>query len=821
MKKQSSQNPANKTTKAKSSKKIPNIKNTSTNPTKTATQAHLQQQNPATTNNNPQNLIPNEIINAFETKDFNRTIALCTAFLQENPSSPQVWFICGMSLYYLANFPRAIESLQIALTLAPQDEKIAFNLAEILRQKGNALAAIEILSAFVPCKNGDVYYNLARALSTQAEVLNAKNLADEKNSPKMNNLQNLTTSQNRKSAQNLTTKDNPAHSKQSISLESLTNPQYFINPYQPPTTPHPQATLLLNQAKQAYKNAIELNPLDKDAMYNLANLYAKDNQYSEAIALYELCGTLNAKLNLAFLYNKIDEGKKACAIYAHLESGFAKECGFLPLSIEGESFDKEALDSYFRSNILPNMPKNPTNKHLDTKSYRQSIASLEKIASYKSHIETQFSSQKEHISQFYFNYANTARYAGFNMLSFYLYGCAYCLSPNALCAINYAHLALSLQNFSLGFKLYEERLALKKADAFNAEFFALPNYLDSLSGTPKELQAKLRDSKVLIFGEQGLGDMIMFGRFIDRLKSQCDEVYLYVRDELKSLFSLRYKVVESDFRDFDYCISAMSLAYILGVESLSDFNANENYLSGIINASNVENLIQTAQNQAQNTALDSNKLLKSSIIDVPKNLCKNFHSNICKIGFFFASTSGSSNARDKSIPLDSILSALFGAKNTLLASNLEIELHCLQPESLLQQNAKEIAKKFQSSTTKNAKNRIKTKTSTKSGIRFYDLANFLDTAKIMSGLDIFISIDSAPAHLAIALGVPCIVVAHKRYDWRWEEIGKNISLQENGIKGSFSGLCGGEVLAQGKNGDWRQVSRALEVYLQNFIRHKI
>lgn len=855
-----------------------------TKPTKTRISSHPQNlaQNPPHTQSPTQNkqdttqipnttdILPSEIIATFEAKDFNRCIALCTAFLQENPSAPQVWFICGMSLYYLANIPRAIESLQIALTLSPNNEQIAFNLAEILRQNGNALSAIEILNAFVPCKNGDVYYNLARALTTQAELLNAKNLAKANNSPKMTNLANLTTSQNRKSAQlppqksqNITqaqeanqtpTPSNPKSSpksttqdsrsdkensldsplQKSLKLDSLTNPQYFINPYEPPVPPHPQAKLLLSQAKIAYKTAIELNPLDKDAIYNLANLHAKDKQYSQAIALYEQCGTLNAKLNLAFLYNQIDEGKKACAIYAALESGFAKECGFLPLSVDGEEFDKDALDSYFRSNILPNMPKNYKTPSLDD--------TIRKIASYKSHLHAKSSKPEQHISQFYFNYANTARYAGFNMLSFYLYGCAYCLDSNALCAINYAHLALSLQNFSLGFKLYEERLALDKADVFNAELFALPNYLHSLSGTPKELQKRLKGAKVLIFGEQGLGDMIMFGRFIDTLKCkcECEAVYVYVRDELKSLFALRYEVVESEFRAFDYCVSAMSLAYILGVESLGDFSTNQNYLSGIIprkTKQNPHDLDKQGQKNTESTFVQNtpqSSTCKTPHKAVNTTIYKITHNPTYKVGFFFASTSGSSNAKDKSIPLDFILSTLFEVKKSFSKKGVDLELHCLQPESLLQKSAQEISKNLakharRAKTTSQNTSQTKsiystdsakptTKNDIETSIRFYDLANFLDTAKVMSGLDIVISIDSAPAHLAIALGIPCVVVAHKRYDWRWEEIGKNISLQERGIGGRFRGLCGGEVLAQGKNGEWIEVGKALKSYLEDFIK---
>lgn len=50
-----------------------------------------------------------------------------------------------------------------------------------------------------------------------------------------------------------------------------------------------------------------------------------------------------------------------------------------------------------------------------------------------------------------------------------------------------------------------------------------------------------------------------------------------------------------------------------------------------------------------------------------------------------------------------------------------------------------------------------------SGIR-----DFADTAAIMLNLDLVLSIDTAAAHLAGALGVPCWVLLSKIPDWRWQ-----------------------------------------------------
>ncbi len=48
-----------------------------------------------------------------------------------------------------------------------------------------------------------------------------------------------------------------------------------------------------------------------------------------------------------------------------------------------------------------------------------------------------------------------------------------------------------------------------------------------------------------------------------------------------------------------------------------------------------------------------------------------------------------------------------------------------------------------------------------------DIGSFEDTAALMSALDLVISIDSAPAHLAGVLGVPLWLLLYAPPDWRW------------------------------------------------------
>jgi hypothetical protein len=52
------------------------------------------------------------------------------------------------------------------------------------------------------------------------------------------------------------------------------------------------------------------------------------------------------------------------------------------------------------------------------------------------------------------------------------------------------------------------------------------------------------------------------------------------------------------------------------------------------------------------------------------------------------------------------------------------------------------------------------------------LKSFADTAAVMADLDLMISIDSAPVHLAGALGVPTFVLLRNVADWRWGRRGE-------------------------------------------------
>jgi ADP-heptose:LPS heptosyltransferase len=75
-----------------------------------------------------------------------------------------------------------------------------------------------------------------------------------------------------------------------------------------------------------------------------------------------------------------------------------------------------------------------------------------------------------------------------------------------------------------------------------------------------------------------------------------------------------------------------------------------------------------------------------------------------------------------------------------------------------------------------------------------DAADFLDTARVIAGLDLVISTETAVPNLSAALGVPTCVLAAPDVDWRWN--------------GWYADVT---VCRQDEPGEWAQaVAQALE-----------
>jgi Tfp pilus assembly protein PilF len=87
--------------------------------------------------------------------------------------------------------------------------------------------------------------------------------------------------------------------------------------------------------------------------------------------------------------------------------------------------------------------------------------------------------------------------------------------------------------------------------------------------------------------------------------------------------------------------------------------------------------------------------------------------------------------------------------------------------------------------------------------------DFADTAAIIANLDLVISVDTAVAHLAGALGVPCwLLLPDYKTDWRW--------LTERGDSPWYPGAM--RLFRQSAGGDWTPVIDAVAAALAEFVR---
>lgn len=558
-----------------------------------------------------------------------------------------------------------------------------------------------------------------------------------------------------KNAQNLAPNDESIAINLSELLRkagSLKSAALTLAPFLPSTNPDIYFNLarILSQADEtehaiaAYQEVLKLSPNDTQAAYNLANLYAKVEAYPQAIALYKTCQSLEAHFNLAHTYVMVDDVDSALILYKNLEAYFAPRLKEL-----GES--EELYQAYNASR-----------------------------------------------ADFYFNFANALRYAGKSREAERLYQKCYMIAPKFEYVINYAHLLLSVGVLERGFGYYQERLKLHKEQTLdNARFFQSSRHIAVLP-EPAAIRECIKNARVLLFHEQGFGDSVMFARFIDSL--ECKEKYVFVQAPLRRLFAKRFNVVGEEFNDFDYCISLPSLPYVLGISLLEDFAHNALYLRDVFATTPAHSpsaldefaLLDSATQVVRDSCLEG--IVETFTTPTPDT------TKPLRIGIFFHSNPNFAYAAYKSIPLEKLL-ASFGS---CAQKGLTFSLHCIQPEPLESIVEKPTLKSLTTESKSSLESLQTPATNTQDRVLYtYALHDFYDTARLITAMDLVVSVDSVVAHLAIALGVPCATLAYKRYDWRWGEIGKS----------RFSGYCGGEVFAQNVYGQWEQVLQELESYL--------
>jgi len=227
------------------------------------------------------------------------------------------------------------------------------------------------------------------------------------------------------------------------------------------------------------------------------------------------------------------------------------------------------------------------------------------------------------------------------------------------------------------------------------------------------------DKNLVVHAEQGIGDTIMFMRFLDQLPEEIANVTFAVQEPLAELIAAQH--------------------YDVDVITLSDRSSlrNETRLTTTVKCSVMSLPVILGLNSVRALAQPTRK------IHVPDDHLGTWQSRlgvarIARVGFAFQGSRTHRNDKNRSIELDRFLECLpEGCDYHFLG--VDIEPDDLQ---LLQ---------------------------TRGDIRTHheDISDFCDTAALVSLMDRVVTVDTSVAHLAGALGVDTHILLAHTPDWRW------------------------------------------------------
>ncbi len=268
---------------------------------------------------------------------------------------------------------------------------------------------------------------------------------------------------------------------------------------------------------------------------------------------------------------------------------------------------------------------------------------------------------------------------------------------SAYAHVQYAFSLLWDGQYKLGWEEYEWRWRVPEFTEQNRKFNA-PNWGgESLIG-----------KTILLYGEQGYGDMFQFVRFVTKVSEKAEHVFLECKSELYDLFKT-IKGVGTCIKAgeviprTDYVAPLMSLSHLCKIE-LEDLPGAIPYLG--------EGLCERVYNEGNEEDI--------------------------RVGIVFASKSGHLGNPSR----------MFNVKNyhNLLQVHgvsyyrLNVDEMNIEEKAVLKEDIYDIGPSFDT---------------------------FKDTAEAILGLDLVISVDTGVAHLAGALGKPVWLLLNKGGDWRW------------------------------------------------------
>ncbi|MCB5185470.1 tetratricopeptide repeat protein [Methylobacillus gramineus] len=272
-------------------------------------------------------------------------------------------------------------------------------------------------------------------------------------------------------------------------------------------------------------------------------------------------------------------------------------------------------------------------------------------------------------------------------------------ADNAIAQWNEAIIHLVRGNWAKGWPLFEARWAALPTAQGLRRVYAQPLWLGD---------APLQGKRILLYPEQGLGDVIQFARYASLVKALGAHVILEVPSSLLSIMASLDQdiqlIASGDTVAFDYQCPLMSLPL--------------------------------AFKTTQETVPAQSAYLFSDEARLPAFNLTEPHGR--RVGLVWSGAASHARDHKRSIPLEQLASWL----------NLPLDFHSLQQE-VRPHDARSLANLPQLTTHQPA------------------LQDFADTAALISAMDLVISVDTSVAHMAAALGKPVWLLVSYMPDYRW------------------------------------------------------
>jgi tetratricopeptide (TPR) repeat protein len=462
----------------------------------------------------------------------------------------------------------------------------------------------------------------------------------------------------------------------------------------------------LDEAVEAYDRAIALRPDFAEAFCNRGNALRLLQRVDAALASYDRAIALrptyaDAFYNRGALLEEVERWDDAVGSYENaiaLQPNFPQAFNNLGNVLQAVCRFDEALSAYDRAlALVPNYSEALTNRGnvlRDLYRYDEALDNHNQAIALKPDLAEAFNNRGT-------VYHDTRRFA--EALSDYKH--AVQLNPDhreAYASIGLVQLLIG--DWAPGWENYERRFRKKSNAARRPN-----NHASDWIGEP------LDGRSILLYGEQGLGDVIQFIRFVPILQSMGATVTVMVTRRLHRLLSVlgpEVTFVEAVSPDtkYDYQIALMSLPRAMQIR-LDSVPASTPYLRA----------------DAKRAEIWRARLGDHGF----------------KVGIAWQGSAAGKVDNGRSIPLREFapLSQVEGARLISLQKNFGIEQLARRPSGMTVETP---------------------------GYEFDDGVDaFIDTAAMMVNLDLVVTSDTSIAHLAGALGRPVWVALKYVPDWRW------------------------------------------------------